>query len=206
MLDFSVEDALISDFVDQIMDYLCDPALQEDLCEQICEICHIDAVNVYTSGRFFLDLACAKMVIENHMLVSNDYSVAKAGLKEDDRKMLVEYSCRLFSVLALELANNPQTPPNLRRYLSSVDRFEIENTIRLFSERLDSHGAPQLCSLVLERLTQEIRISKTLDREFGLYVSIVLVGTPFSRFWADAVGRLTGDKSMQHSLDALLSS
>jgi hypothetical protein len=195
MLDLSTEDALISDFVDRIMDYLCDPALQEDFADQISEICKVDGADVFRSGGIFLDLACAKLVMENHLMSSEGYSSVDSCVSDEDRRMLADHSRRLFGVLCLELKNHDQTPMNLRKLLQNISQSQIENTLELFKVRLETQGAPKLCELILQRFCAELRLARSINREAGLYLSIVIVGMPFSRFWADATDKLAGKKS-----------
>lgn len=196
MLDLSTEDALISDFVDRIMDYLCDPALQEDFADQISEICNVDVADVFRSGGIFLDLACAKLVMENHLMSSEGYaSSADSCLSEEDRRMLCDHSRRLFGVLCVELKNHDQTPMNLRNLLKNITQSQIENTLELFRVRLETQGAPKLCELILQRFCAELRLARSISRDAGLYLSIVIVGMPFSRFWADATDKLSGKVS-----------
>lgn len=195
MLDLSTEDALISDFVDRIMDYLCDPALQEDFADQISEICNVDVADVFRSGGIFLDLACAKLVMENHLLSSDGYTSLDSAITAEDRRMLADHSCRLFGVLCLELKNHDQAPMNLRNLLRNVSKSQIENTLELFKIRLETQGAPKLCELILQRFCAELRLARSINRDAGLYLSIVIVGMPFSRFWADATDKLAGKNS-----------
>jgi hypothetical protein len=205
MLDLSTEDALISDFVDRIMDYLCDPALQEDFADQIAEICQVDVADVFRSSGIFLDLACAKLVMENHLLSTEGYAPAASGLSQDDRDMLADHSRRLFGVLCLELKNHEQTPMKLRNLLQNISQSQIDNTLELFKARLENQGAPKLCELILQRFCAELRLARSLDRDAGLYLSIVIVGMPFSRFWADATDKLAGKKSPL-AMESLLTS
>ncbi|MFO7446460.1 MAG: ATP-dependent Clp protease proteolytic subunit [Ignavibacteriaceae bacterium] len=51
----------------------------------------------------------------------------------------------------------------------------------------------------------KIRIARSLNREAGLYLSIIIVGMPFSRFWADAADRLAG-KASPLAMESLLTS
>jgi hypothetical protein len=195
MLDLSTEDALISDFVDRIMDYLCDPALQEDFADQISEICNVEVADVFRSGGIFLDLACAKLVMENHLLSSDGYTSLDSTITEEDRRMLADHSRRLFGVLCLELRNHDQAPMNLRNLLRNISQSQIENTLELFKVRLETQGAPKLCELILQRFCAELRLARSINRDAGLYLSIVIVGMPFSRFWADATDKLSGKNS-----------
>ncbi len=177
----------VDEFVELSLQFLSDAELRHDLADELAALTGLDRELLVNSSELFLDVACAKLVLECYPLFTDkpayrNRQIGPRTCKELVRRSFVEFSRKSAALVETESEASPLPEATTGAAFGGTPAQRLA----AFRCQLETQGVRGLSRLLLRRLARSQSTEFPITDGLCLMLSVLIVGTHFNHFWKAA--------------------